>query len=81
MVNTFSTNIEQKTIANRNYRKVIYTDKYQQLVLMSLNVGEYIHRETHPGTQFFRIEQGTGKAQIGKIKKQIKLKHCSFVLI
>ena len=53
----FKINIERETIKNNNYRKVIYTDKFQQIVLMSLNVGEYIHQETHNGTQFFRIEQ------------------------
>ena len=69
----FSINIEKATIKNNNYRKVIYTDPKQQIVLMSLNPGEYIHRETHKGTQFFRIEKGTGVAEIGKTRKKIKL--------
>jgi mannose-6-phosphate isomerase-like protein (cupin superfamily) len=74
MNKVFSINIEKETINNKNYRKVIYTDSKQQIVLMSLNPGEYIHRETHNGTQFFRIEQGTGIAEIGTIRKKIKLK-------
>lgn len=72
--NEFYTNIEDKTIANKYYRKVIYTDKFQQLVLMSLNPGEYIHREKHDGTQFFRIEKGNGIAEVGTNNKKIKLK-------
>ena len=67
--NSFSINIEKETIKNNNFRKVIYTDKYQQIALMSLKPGEYIHRETHKGTQFFRIEKGNGIAEIGLTKK------------
>ena len=67
----FTTNIEKDTIKNNYYRKVIYTDKYQQIVLMSLDVGEYIHKEKHNATQFFRIEQGNGIAIIDN--KSIKL--------
>ena len=49
----FCINIEKETIKNKLYRKVIYTDKNQQIVLMSLNMGEYIPMETHKVTQFF----------------------------
>jgi mannose-6-phosphate isomerase-like protein (cupin superfamily) len=69
---SFNINIEKSTLKNKHYRKVLYTDKYQQLVLMSLNVGEYIHREKHNGSQFFRIESGTGVAEIND--KRILLK-------
>lgn len=71
----FLVNMESKTIKNRNYRKVIHTDKYQQLVLMSLEPGEYIHKENHPQTtQFIRIEQGSGVVELGKsgsVKKKL----------
>ena len=80
MNKVFSINIEKETINNKNYRKVIYTDSKQQIVLMSLNPGEYIHREAHNGTQFFRIEQGTGIAEIGTIRKKIKLKDGIFII-
>jgi mannose-6-phosphate isomerase-like protein (cupin superfamily) len=51
--------LEEKTIKNDNYRNVIYTDKNSQLVLMSLNVNEYIPLEKHKiTTQFFKIENG-----------------------
>jgi mannose-6-phosphate isomerase-like protein (cupin superfamily) len=71
MTTHFITNIEKKTLQNKNYRKVVHTDTYQQIVLMSLNVGEYIHCEKHSGTQFFRIEHGTGLAVVGNKKLQL----------
>ena len=64
MPRTLYLNIENATLNNNYYRKVLYTDKYQQVVVMSLNVGEDIHLEIHHGTQFFRIEEGTGMAAI-----------------
>lgn len=56
----FNTNIEKATIENDNYRKVIYTDKLMQLVLMSLQPNENIPREKHSTIdQFIRIESGS----------------------
>ena len=61
----FNANIEQDTLANENFRKVIYTGKHCQLVLMSLKPNEDIGAEVHPDNdQFFRFEKGTGKAVI-----------------
>ena len=61
----FSTNIEKDTLENSNFRKVLYTGKHSQLVLMSLMPNEEIGMETHPDNdQFFRFEQGQGKAII-----------------
>lgn len=54
-------NIEKETQTNENFRKVLYTGKHLQLVLMSLKIGEDIGEETHPfNDQFFRFESGTG---------------------
>ena len=54
--------IEKLTEENKNFRKVLYTGKYAQLVLMCLLPGEEIGNEVH-GTvdQFFRIEQGAAR--------------------
>ena len=53
-------NIEEDTLNNSNFRKVLYTGTYMQLVVMSLKVGQEIGAEVHPNVdQFFRIEQGT----------------------
>lgn len=57
----FNANIEKDTIANSNFRKVLYTGKHSQLVLMSLKPLEEIGMEVHPDNdQFFRFEQGQG---------------------
>ena len=61
----FKSNIEKDTLDNNNFRKVLYTGKHLQLVLMSLKPGEDIGEETHPGNdQFFRFESGSGKCMI-----------------
>jgi len=59
----YHTDIEADTIANSNFRKVLYTAPHSQLVLMSLLPGEEIGMEVHPNIdQFFRFEAGRGKA-------------------
>lgn len=55
-------NIEDLTIQNENFRKVLYTDPKLQLVVMHLRPGEEIGLETHDLDQFIRIEAGEGKA-------------------
>jgi len=57
----FHTNIESDTVKNRNFRKVLYTAKHCQLVLMSLQPKEEIGLETHAeNDQFLRFEGGRG---------------------
>ena len=69
----FKTNIEKETEDNNNFRKVLYTSKHSQLVLMSLKPKEEIGEETHPDNdQFFRIESGNGKCIIDGNEYQIK---------
>ena len=61
----FNANIEKDTIENTNFRKVLYTGKHSQLVLMSLKPNEEIGMEVHPDNdQFFRFEKGVGKCII-----------------
>ncbi len=60
----FIDNIEKITKENNNFRKVVYTGHYMQLVLMSLKPGEEIGEEIHGVDQFFRIEEGKGKVII-----------------
>jgi mannose-6-phosphate isomerase-like protein (cupin superfamily) len=58
----YVTNIEKDTLANRDYRRVLFTGRNTQLVLMTLQPGEEIGREVHDEhDQFIRIEAGTGK--------------------
>lgn len=61
----FNKNIEQETLKNNNFRKVLYTGKHSQLVLMSLKPMEEIGMEVHSeNDQFFRFEKGQGKCII-----------------
>lgn len=56
-------NIEKETEQNTNFRKVLFTGKNEQLVVMSLKPGENIGMEVHPDVdQFIRIEEGEAKA-------------------
>jgi mannose-6-phosphate isomerase-like protein (cupin superfamily) len=65
-------NIEKATLENEDYRRVINTSGYQQLVLMSIPAGEDIDFEIHPYVdQFFRIESGTGEIRLGIDQKEI----------
>lgn len=69
----FKSNIEKDTLANKNFRKVIYTAKHLQLVLMSLLPGEEIGAEVHPkNDQFFRFEGGVGICTIDGNKYRVK---------
>ncbi|MCA9388469.1 cupin domain-containing protein [Candidatus Berkelbacteria bacterium] len=61
-MNGYIANIEEETVNNTDYRRVIYTAKNSQLVLMSLKPGEEIGNEVHELDQFIRIEQGEAKA-------------------
>jgi mannose-6-phosphate isomerase-like protein (cupin superfamily) len=61
----FCANIEKDTLKNENFRKVLYTGKNSQLVLMSLKPKEEIGMEVHEeNDQFFRFEKGDGKCII-----------------
>ena len=61
----FNANIEKEALENKNFRKVLYTGKHSQLVLMSLKPNEEIGMEIHSDNdQFFRFEKGEGKCVI-----------------
>lgn len=51
-------NIEEETLNNTDYRRVLYTSKSSQLVLMNIQPGDEIGMEVHDLDQFIRIEQG-----------------------
>lgn len=68
----FVTNIEEGTLNNNDFRRVIFTAPHSQLVLMALQPGEEIGAETHDNVdQFFRIEAGTGKVIIAGQEHEI----------
>ena len=65
----FKSNIEKDTLGNTNFRRVLYTGKNSQLVLMNLKPGEEIGEEGHKTVdQFFRFEKGEGLVSIDGIK-------------
>ncbi|MCX7928517.1 MAG: cupin domain-containing protein [Patescibacteria group bacterium] len=69
----FHSDIETETKSNTCFRKVLYTGRYSQLVLMSLKPGEDIGEEVHPeNDQFFRIDEGEGKCVIDGNEYEIK---------
>jgi len=68
----FNINIEKATLENNNFRKVLYTAKHSQLVLMSLLPNEEIGMEVHKDNdQFFRFEKGQGKCIIDGNEYQV----------
>lgn len=69
----FNTNIEKDTLKNKDFRRVLYTGKYSQLVLMSLKPKEEIGMEVHKTVdQFFRFEKGEGVVVIDGKKQAVK---------
>jgi len=65
-------NIEDATKENENFRKVLYTAKNSQLVVMSIQPGEEIGEEVHTLDQFIRIESGKGKAVLDGVEHEIE---------
>jgi len=73
MAKGFCENIEKATLENENFRKVLYTGKHSQLVLMSLAPNEEIGMEVHQDNdQFFRFEKGLGKVIIDGNEYEVK---------
>jgi len=69
----FVDNIEQLTTGNSDFRRVLYTGRHLQLVLMSLKPGEEIGEEVHEDRdQFFRVEAGAGEVLIDGVRRPIK---------
>ncbi len=72
-VRGFVTDIEKDVLDNKNFRKVLYTSKHSQLVLMTLLPNQEIGMEVHPkNDQFFRFESGNGLCIINGHKYKIK---------
>lgn len=68
----YITDIEKATFANEDFRRVLYTSKHQQLVVMSIVPGGEIGEETHADVdQFLRVEMGQGKAILDGVEHQL----------
>ncbi len=77
----FTTNIEQDSTANTDYRRVINTFNNAQLVYMSLEPGVEIGNEIHGIDQFIRIEKGSAKAIVNNGEQEYDLTDGSIVMI
>jgi len=67
----FIQNIEDITVKNEEFRRVLYTAKNCQLVIMALKPKEEIGMEMHELDQFFRVEEGAGEAIINGVRTEI----------
>lgn len=75
----FVVNIEQATKQNNTYRTALWTGKYLQVTLMSINVGDDIGLEVHPTTdQFIRIEEGQGLVQMGDRRDRLDFQEMAY---
>ncbi len=73
MLHGYESNIEELTKENTDFRRVLYTGKASQLVLMSLAPEEEIGMEVHEeNDQFFRFEKGEGKIIINGFERMVK---------
>lgn len=68
----FIKNIETIAVKNEAFRRVLYTAKNCQLVVMALKPEEEIGSEVHTLDQFFRVEEGTGEAIMDGVRTPIE---------
>jgi mannose-6-phosphate isomerase-like protein (cupin superfamily) len=71
-VKGFVKDIEALAVANGEFRRVLYTAKNCQLVVMALKPREEIGAEVHELDQFFRVEEGSGEAVLDGVRIAIK---------
>jgi mannose-6-phosphate isomerase-like protein (cupin superfamily) len=73
MMKGYVDNIGRETLANEDFRRVLYTGRNLQLVLMTLppdcDIGEEVHNDRD---QFFRIEQGEGIVRIDGLDNRVE---------
>ena len=68
----FAQDIEGGAVKNEAFRRVLYTAKHCQLVVMALKSKEEIGAEVHHLDQFFRVEEGTGEAVLDGVRTAIR---------
>jgi mannose-6-phosphate isomerase-like protein (cupin superfamily) len=68
----FVQDIEGLAINNNDFRRVLYTAKHCQLVVMALMPKEEIGAEVHTLDQFFRVEEGNGEAVLDGVRRTIQ---------
>jgi len=71
VIKGFVKDIESITVKNEDFRRVLYTARNCQLVVMALQPKEEIGMEVHKLDQFFRVEEGTGEAVLDGVHSVI----------
>jgi mannose-6-phosphate isomerase-like protein (cupin superfamily) len=73
--------IEKLTGKNRYFRRVLFTGRHSQLVLMCLKPGEEIGDEVHPAVdQFFRVEEGSARVVLNRTERHLVRSGGAFVV-
>jgi mannose-6-phosphate isomerase-like protein (cupin superfamily) len=75
----FVQDLENFAIQNNEFRRVLYTARYCQLVVMALKLSEEIGAEVHKLDQFFRVEEGNGEAVLDGVRTAISAGFTVFV--
>jgi mannose-6-phosphate isomerase-like protein (cupin superfamily) len=73
----FVQDVEGVAVANDEFRRVLYTAKHTQLVVMALQPREEIGAEVHKLDQFFRVEEGSGEAVLDGVRTAIRASRSS----
>jgi mannose-6-phosphate isomerase-like protein (cupin superfamily) len=68
----FAQDIEDIAVKNQEFRRVLYTAKNCQLVVMAIEPRGEIGAEVHTLDQFFRVEEGTGEAVLDGVRTAIR---------
>ena len=69
-------NVEQATVENSDFRRVLFTGAHLQLTVMSLSAGESIGWEMHEHLdQFLRIESGSATLRLGRAGDAVDEEH------
>lgn len=84
--NPYTVNIEEATLSNSNYRTTLWTGNHLQMTVMAIAPGDDIGLEMHDDAdQFLRVEQGTGRVQMGdekdKLDYDVEIGHDWVVLV
>lgn len=74
----FVQDIEGLAVKNDEFRRVLYTAKHCQLVLMALRPAEEIGAEVHTLDQFFRVEEGAGEVVLDGVRTPV---HAGFAIV
>lgn len=68
---SYINNIERETLENTNFRTVLFTSKFMQLVVMSIPVSGDIGMEVHHIDQFIRVEKGNAKSILNGVEREL----------